>query len=188
MNPYFHEHDIVQFVLQTLEPGDLFIDVGAMGGLYSILASHLVGPNGAVLAIEPNPHNVAVLSTNLRLNNLRNVRIIPKGVGDRNATVPLFFDDAHLERSSMIQDTRCKQVDTEMVTVDSLVDTNQSVKILKIDTEGYDINVLQGATRTLLNTSNVLIETTTSKTRHLLEQAGFHNTLLFPSQYLLATR
>jgi hypothetical protein len=54
MNPYFHEFDVTRYVYNVLAPGDVFVDVGAMGGLYTIIASKRVGPHGRVLAIEPN--------------------------------------------------------------------------------------------------------------------------------------
>ena len=47
LNPYFHEYDIGEFVCRSLQDGDTFIDVGAMGGLYTIMASKLVGTQKA---------------------------------------------------------------------------------------------------------------------------------------------
>jgi FkbM family methyltransferase len=188
MNPYFHEYDITQFVLQKLESGDLFIDVGAMGGLYCIIASHLVGPTGSVLAIEPHPQNVSNLLTNLHLNNLSNVHVIPKAVGEREAIVSFYRCDERTEQSSLIQGNCATSTPMAMVTVDSLVHPNLPVKILKIDTEGYDYQVLQGASRTLQNTDYVITETLTPNMCDLLEHAGFRLTSMHPSQYYVATR
>jgi predicted RNA methylase len=59
------------FVVDTLGPGDIFIDVGANIGYYSILASKLIGVNGRVFAVEPIPSTAGVLRFNLKINSLR---------------------------------------------------------------------------------------------------------------------
>lgn len=61
MNPYFHEFDISTFIFQHLKEGDTFVDVGAMGGLYTIIASKIVGNKGRVFSVEPNPDNLFYL-------------------------------------------------------------------------------------------------------------------------------
>lgn len=56
-----------------LRKGDVFIDVGAHIGKYTILVAKIVGKEGLVIAIEPNPENYETLLENIKLNNLKNV-------------------------------------------------------------------------------------------------------------------
>lgn len=62
-NTHFNAFDVNSFVYTTLERGDIFVDVGALGGLYNIIAALKIGPKGNVYAYEPNPLNVEYLKT-----------------------------------------------------------------------------------------------------------------------------
>jgi FkbM family methyltransferase len=72
------EGDVHDFIVKALKPGDIFIDVGANIGCYSILASKLVGVNGIVFAVEPVPPTLDVLRLNVKMNRLRNIVVIDK--------------------------------------------------------------------------------------------------------------
>lgn len=78
MNPYFHEYDISTFIYHTLEEGDTFIDVGAMSGLYTIIAGKILGNKGNVISVEPNPECLQNLQKNNGLNNCINVTLLKK--------------------------------------------------------------------------------------------------------------
>jgi SAM-dependent methyltransferase len=73
------EGDVEAFIAGRLGEGSVFVDVGANVGYYTLLASRLVGPGGAVYAVEPIPSTAAMLRANVRLNDCRNVVVI-KGV------------------------------------------------------------------------------------------------------------
>src|SRR5215469_8902900 len=66
-----------------LEPGDLFIDVGAHIGWFTTLAPGRVGPAGQVIACEPFPSTAAVLRANVALNHADNVRVVEMGMGSQ---------------------------------------------------------------------------------------------------------
>jgi len=69
-------------VSRLLNPGDLFVDIGANEGMISLLATRAVGGEGQVIAFEPNPVPRAKFEENLKLNNISNVRIIAAGASD----------------------------------------------------------------------------------------------------------
>lgn len=189
LNPYFHEYDIGRFVCSHLEEGDTFIDVGAMAGLYTILASKRVGHRGRVISVEPNPDCLGDLKANIQLNGLGNVSLFPNALGERSAGgVSMFYDRDRLENASVLQDGQGQSFRTDMVTLDSIAAGQASVKIVKIDTEGYDAKVIEGALATLGRTQHVLVETDDQTTRGLLAGAGFQCHTLRPSGYMLATR
>jgi len=187
-NPYFHEYDLVSFVCRTLEPGDTFIDVGAMGGLYTIIASKLVGEGGNVISVEPNPESLQNLRKNISLNELRNVILVAKAVGERTGRATLYYNSETLELTSVFKGEKQHSFEIDMATVDSIADGAGAVKILKIDTEGYDAAVLEGAKKTLQRTRFVIIETNDEKTSKALAEFGFAVETMRPSGYLLGTR
>ncbi len=66
----FWEWWTTRFLIEQLKPGQVFVDGGACYGYFSLLAGELVGPNGKVLAFEPNPRSASLLRRNLALNGM----------------------------------------------------------------------------------------------------------------------
>lgn len=91
LNPYFHEYDVAQFVFSSLKSGDVMLDVGAHGGLYTLIAGKKIGSQGKVISFEPNPSNVSFLKLNIELNKLTNIVLIPKAVADKPCKIELFY-------------------------------------------------------------------------------------------------
>jgi FkbM family methyltransferase len=87
--PHLYDPDEIAFMSAHLRPGDVFLDVGAHIGLYALAASRLVGPDGLVLAIEPDPVSYERLLFHLRANSAGNVRALPIGVSDRREKLHL---------------------------------------------------------------------------------------------------
>ena len=71
-----YEPKAINFALEHLEPGSVFIDIGANIGVFTIPAALKVGPTGCVIAIEPSPRVFPYLQHNVSLNGLSNVRSI----------------------------------------------------------------------------------------------------------------
>jgi tRNA/tmRNA/rRNA uracil-C5-methylase (TrmA/RlmC/RlmD family) len=84
------EPSLTRWIQERLAPGDIFIDVGANIGYYSLLASKLVGHSGSVVAIEPSPKIFSALQHNLALNHIENVRVVNMAVSDRREALRLF--------------------------------------------------------------------------------------------------
>src|SRR5450759_1030449 len=63
-----YEPDIAAVFNRAIQPGDTVLDIGANVGVFSVLASHLVGHDGCVVAFEPAPDNLERLARNLALN------------------------------------------------------------------------------------------------------------------------
>lgn len=191
LNPYFHEYDVIKFVYHNLTTGDVFLDVGAHGGLYTLLAGKIVGPRGKVLSFEPNPINLILLRLNVMLNKLNNVIIIPKAVNDKAGKVTLYYSSMRTALTSSLAKAE-KIIEVEATTIDDVIALNNCslnkkfIKIMKIDVEGMDFKVLKGASNTLNKTYLVIVEQNTFEVRKLLLDKGFQITTLYPSGYLLA--
>src|SRR5712691_1786540 len=79
-----YERRELAWVLQRLSPGDLFVDVGAHVGYFSLPAARRVGPSGRVIAIEPTPTSVEVLERNRSLNSSYWIEVIAAAASDRD--------------------------------------------------------------------------------------------------------
>jgi hypothetical protein len=88
------ERNLTDFLAQRLRPGDVFIDVGANIGYFSLQAAKLVGSTGSVIAIEASPSIYGWLTANLALNDTRNVRTVNLAVSDRSSMLRLYMGPA----------------------------------------------------------------------------------------------
>jgi len=189
MNPYFHEFEITNFIADNLKENDVFLDVGAHSGLYTIIAGLKTAPDGNVISFEPNPQNLKYLEQNIQLNNLTNILVIPKVVSDENGKASIFFSRDNTAYTSVLGHEK-ESANVESTTIDSILEKHaiKSVKILKIDTEGYDLKVLKGAQNTLTKTQYVIVEQNIGEIRELLQEKGFNLSTLQPSGYLFASK
>jgi FkbM family methyltransferase len=144
-------------LVQHLKPGQVFYDIGANVGYYSLLASRLVGNKGLVIAIEPVIRNVIYLQKHLSLNKFTNVQILAAACSKAMSitTFSLGMNPAlgHLSKDRM----RTRSVDLNSrativltLTVDSvMLSTRLKPDAIKIDVEGAELDVLAGAQKTL---------------------------------------
>jgi FkbM family methyltransferase len=129
-----------------VRPGDVVVDVGAHYGAYTLPLARLVGETGQVVAVEPARHACSVLTRNVRINGLGNVRVLPVAAGDQTASGTLHL---HGDRSrASLHQTLEVKTGTEQVKVvrlDEVVQPDRRVSLIKVDVEGYEVKVLQGA-------------------------------------------
>ena len=130
-----------------LRPGDLFIDVGANIGIYTLFALDL---GAEVIACEPDPHNAQRLQENLALNGFT-AEVVQKAVSDRKGI--LRFTQGldsynHLVLDGAPPEEIPATVEVEATTVDDLLGDRVAAG-LKIDVEGAERLVLEGAARAL---------------------------------------
>jgi FkbM family methyltransferase len=184
LNPYFHEYEITSLVHNTLTPTDTFIDVGAHAGLYTIIAAKLAKQ---VYSFEPNPINLKHLKENISLNRLKSITVIPKAISNTNGKLNLYYSKENTALSSSLQTAnQQEQITVECITLDQALKQypKNRIRILKIDTEGNDVQALEGAKETLKRTLNVIVEENSTQTRSFLEKEGFFTKTLEPSGYL----
>ncbi len=133
-----------------------FLDVGANEGLYTLLAARKVGPTGRVLALEPSSRKFRRLTANLELNGLTNVRTLQLAASDRAGSGMLRvagFGHEGLnslgEFGGAIEEFAIERV--RLMPLDDLVEAEGlgHFDALKIDVEGGELAVLQGARRIL---------------------------------------
>ncbi|HET9870069.1 MAG TPA: FkbM family methyltransferase, partial [bacterium] len=81
-----------RLLLEHLAPGQVFVDIGANIGYYTLLAARRVGPEGRVFAFEPDPDNFRLLQKNVAVNGYANVILEPKALSDGEGEADLFLN------------------------------------------------------------------------------------------------
>jgi FkbM family methyltransferase len=139
------------FLNHFLRPGDVFVDVGANIGLFTLIAASCVGPKGKVVAFEPTTVTYARLVENIRLNNLSNVSCVNLALSDRSGHLDLIRStDGFDAWNSLAEPTMGRTFSNERVEVlewDSYVRAHNLaglVTMMKIDVEGWEGKVLAG--------------------------------------------
>jgi FkbM family methyltransferase len=145
-----YERDLVRLCKKILKPGLTYLDVGANIGYFSAIAAGLVGSSGYVYAFEPIPECYARLQRNLA--SFRWAHAFPCAVGDSTGTATIHFSKEELGWGSMFgEGDLTREVTVPLVKLDDWVakDGIRSLDFIKIDAEGGEYRVLQGATRIL---------------------------------------
>lgn len=152
-----YEPRSIQELRTHLPSGGVCFDVGGNVGIYTIIAAHLVGPTGQVHVFEPDPQSTRWLEQNIALNGQNNVVLHACAVGAEAGTAAFHQDTTTTRTGSLSagawtpdQETR-PQIQVEVVPLDAYLNAVTRVDLMKIDVEGFEYQVLQGA-RQLLRT------------------------------------
>lgn len=128
-----------------IKKGNIIFDIGANVGLYSVLSSRLVGDFGKVFSFEPSPDSFQLLKENIKLNNLKNVIAINKGVSNRKHTKKLFVYPADPKQNSFFKKSKMKNfIKVNCITLKEIIEKNKikSIDVLKMDCEGAEYEIL----------------------------------------------
>lgn len=147
----FEEGELA-YIRQAIPLGGTVVDVGANGGIFTLIAAYCVGKNGKVIAVEPSKREVELLRQNIALNDLGHiVKVVEKALSDYVGTDKL----AIVKDSGLNSFVPRKSVEGEVVfwqnvevtTLDQLTKDLgiKSVDMIKIDVEGAEHKVLAGA-------------------------------------------
>jgi len=147
----------LELLLRFCRNGDVVIDVGANIGSHTIPFANAVGDTGLVVTFEPQRMPFHILCGNTAINCLTNVCALQKGVAERsgNAKVPvLSWHEPHNWGAVSLADQNSPGEEVEVVTIDSL--ELPSCRLIKIDVEGMEPQVIRGAVRVIQKYQPVL--------------------------------
>jgi FkbM family methyltransferase len=128
---------------EVVGPGDRVVDVGANQGLFTLFFSELVGPDGRVLALEPDPILFDALQLNCERNGVRNVDCRRVAASNRAGSAWLRRSRVNRGDNRIEERPREKSVRVEICTMDKLVG-DAPLEFVKIDVQGHEAEVLQG--------------------------------------------
>jgi len=150
-----HEPRTWKIIRSLIRKGDVFVDVGAHVGTYTIPVAKIVGSNGIVVALEPSPFNYQILRRNVEINELRNCILINKAAWSKRAKLQFYYTTQATGISSLFPEwTKYHPLDDILKEVPPI----DRIRVLKIDVEGAEVEVLKGAREVLKITDYVIFE------------------------------
>lgn len=142
----------IETLLGLIRQDDMVVDIGANMG-YTALRSAQIASKGAVIGFEPSSHNYAKCMRNISLNNFSNIKIENAALGRQPAKLFMTTENIHNRGMNSVQSPESKggKEPVNILTLDDWVHRNATAKIdlIKMDVEGYEMEVLEGAHQTI---------------------------------------
>jgi FkbM family methyltransferase len=146
------------FFLGAIKPGMTFLDIGANVGYYTALALSVMGENGRIVSVEPNPQSFKYLLKTVVANNGKNVSCVQKGASDKAGSMTLFLNlDNHADNRFYSNDMSGSSCEVDVETVDKILEGAgvSKVDFIKIDVQGFEGHVLSGMKETIKRSPKV---------------------------------
>jgi FkbM family methyltransferase len=172
-----HEFQDMAFLLHVLRDDDLFIDVGANVGSYTILACSAIGARG--YAFEPVPATYKRLVENIHLNYLdKRVQCFNIGVGGKQGRIDFTSNMDTTNHALASDEQNVNKISVEISTLDKIL-KDEWPAFIKIDVEGYETLVLEGASETLKKGTlhSVIMELNGSGSRYGFDESRILETM-----------
>lgn len=146
-----YERGIAAVLNRYAKPGMTVVDIGANIGFLTMLLASLVEPSGLVMAVEPNPENIKLLEASRRVNGFDQVLVIQAAAGRQTGLLAL-----NVSHSNGMTGELPGQLDAIFASrpvpcfaLDALLPRERHVNLIKIDTEGAELNALIGLSETI---------------------------------------
>jgi len=146
---FYDELSTIQGYAKYVCPGSTAIDVGANVGAHTLSLSSMVGPYGQVHAYEPRASIVDRLKVNLKLNQAGNVVVRAVGVGQKRGQIPFNEGSNDFNQGVGHFDPDSKVLIPITSLDEDLSRLEGQVSFIKIDVEGYELQVIRGAREVL---------------------------------------
>ncbi|MGV6861812.1 MAG: FkbM family methyltransferase [Putridiphycobacter sp.] len=159
-----YEPNLADVIKGEMEKGKQLIDIGANAGYFSILASNYGDKSIEHFAFEPMPENLNLLKQHIKANHINNIKVYGFALSDKNGEIE-FSNSKNLAANTYKQESsmfRGEKIKVKTIQLDSFEDKDLVAKncFLKIDVEGAELDVLNGAKKFLeVNKPNLLLAT-----------------------------
>ena len=176
------EYEEMLFLLHALQSEDVFVDVGANIGVYTILASKVVGARS--ISFEPIQNTFNKLEDQIKINRIDHLVMMEnKGVGDKSETLFFTINNDTVNKVCLAGDV-ANTAEIKVIALDDVLRKDEKF-FIKIDVEGFELKVIQGA-KDILSSKNIIgliIELNGSAEEFGSCNSEIHNTLLSYSFY-----
>jgi FkbM family methyltransferase len=163
-----HDSEIrlAKYISSTLTENDIFLDIGAHYGYFSLLASSIVGEGGHVISFEAAPKTFRILNDNA--SKIRNIAVHNNAVSNAEGTLRFYefpnlyseyntLDVSQFENEEWYKNTKPQEVKIQSVILDDFLNDNIKPQLIKIDVEGAEYRVIRGMKNHLQNNTPVII-------------------------------
>ena len=146
-----YDPGIAAVLNRRVKPGMAVVDIGANIGYLTMLLASLVAPSGLVVAVEPNPENVKLLEASRRVNGFDQVLVIQAAAGRHTALLALNVSYSNGTTTDFPNDLDAIFASRPVpcFAMDELLPKDRHFDLVKIDTEGAELNALIGLTGTI---------------------------------------
>jgi FkbM family methyltransferase len=144
------EEEEIYFITSTLKKGDIFIDIGSNIGLFSLLASKIVGNNGKVICFEPDPKTFKRLGENINLNDFKNIDSRNIGLSEKDGELIFYVSKNGYDAWNSFAPSQDNKLESQIQVRVSTLDfelrniEKSKISLVKIDVEGWEKFVLRG--------------------------------------------
>jgi FkbM family methyltransferase len=163
-----HDSEIrlAKYIIKKLIENDVFLDIGAHYGYFSLLASAIVGEGGHIISFEAAPKTYRILHQNA--SKVRNIAVHNKAVSDTEGTLSFYefpnlyseyntLDVSQFENEEWFKNSKPQEIKIDSVTLHDFLRGNIKPRLIKIDVEGAEYKVISGMRNHLQNNSPIII-------------------------------
>ena len=183
----YYEPAVQLAIRDFVRPGNFVFDVGANIGGITVVASKLVGPRGAVVAVEPSMRVLPELITNIQSWRARNVTIDVRAAWSQSdASIGFYHGWSHVADSAVINSGKTKpdQTVTTVALDDLVAEQGRAPQLVKFDIEGAEGEALRGFEKTIDRAPPVIIvEMNVGDQRFTQQMLDYGYTLFDASNY-----
>lgn len=156
----------IRLFKKYIRPGDVVVDIGAHIGVFSLLFSKLVGNSGEVISFEPDTKTFSLLSKNIAINNVKNIRINQLAVSNQNEEISFYLYGSGQNSIGRLSESMPERglsenvpiVHIEAISLDDFLG-DARVDFIKMDIEGAEGSAFLGMKKILSKNNNVKILT-----------------------------
>lgn len=155
-----HEKGATKILREILSEGMRVVDIGANIGYYALIEAQIVGKKGKVYAIEPEPNNFELLNRNVQVNNFEYIiETFQIAIADKEGEDKLYISNKSNLHSllphSLISNSQNNYITVKTMTLDNFLRDKYPIDFIRMDVEGFEYNIIKGATNTLKRTKNI---------------------------------
>ena len=176
VNSKFYEQETTEIISKSIRTGMTFVDIGANSGYFSLLVSSILGTAGKIFAIEPTPSTYERMVKNIQYNNFKNIKPYNVALSEKSGFSYIFVDPVSDGSNSLVENQNRRKYKVTLSTLDDIM-LPSLPDLVKIDVEGFEYEVLKGASKTILENEKVrlIIE----QNRHWLRvrKQGYDNVI-----------
>ena len=172
-----YELGTVSVLQDFLKTGDTFVDVGANIGWLSLVGANQVGEKGNVLAFEPVPSTFDILKSNKEINNFTQITLNQFALGNKEENVTIYPEKENRGGASILNHQKNEGVKIDVKRLDNL-QIDSKIDVIKIDVEGFELDVLKGTAETIKKDKPKLIIEHSIDRNNTAEQFEIYNWLM----------
>lgn len=152
-----YEEEVLKTIKDVLPSGGTYVDIGSNIGQHALFAS-IINPEGKVLSFEPLPKLYRQFLDSVNLNNLSNITIYNKACGEEESTMNINFSTKNMGGASLAEAAGRESFETiSVLQGDTILLSEPRIDLIKIDTEGFELEVLRGIINTIEKFKPILI-------------------------------